>query len=259
MLIDSHCHLNFPDFKDDLDQVLNRAQDLEVNYFLTINTRLQEIYELQALTEQYRKIFCSVGIHPHHAEEYDHKNLCEEIFFHTQHPKTIGIGETGLDYYYDNSPKLQQINVFEQHLQAAEKSQLPVIVHTRAADDDTINTLRQYPKVYGVLHCFSGTQKLAEKALDIGFYLSCSGIITFKKTEVLQEIIKNTPLNRILVETDSPYLAPIPHRGKRNEPAYTRLNAEKVAEIKGISLEEVSIATTNNFFKLFSKAKQFTS
>lgn len=259
MLVDSHCHLNFPDFEKDLDQVMENAYQQGVTTFLTVNTRLDQTAQLQQLAETYDRVFFSVGVHPHDAADFVSKELVASLKDWAQHPKAIGIGETGLDYHYNNSPRQDQIDCFHKHLQAAAELDLPIIIHTREADEDTLACLDDHPKAKGVFHCFSGSADLARAALDRGFYLSFSGIITFAKAEDLRRVVQFVPMNRILVETDSPFLAPIPHRGKRNEPAYTRLNAEKIANVKGLRFEEVSEKTTKNFFKLFSKAAFLSS
>jgi TatD DNase family protein len=259
MLVDSHCHLNFPEFKDDLPETIKRAWDQGIKVILTVNTKLSEAKDLQKIADTYSQVFCSVGVHPHDASDYAKPGLKERIMLLAKHKKVVAIGETGLDYYYNKSPKDLQIDSFEQHLSASIDLDLPVIIHTREADEDTIKCLKNFPKAKGVFHCFSGSENLARQALDHDYYISFSGILTFKKAEELKEIAKFVPLDRILVETDSPFLAPIPYRGKRNEPAYTTHTAEVLAELRGISLPEVSEATTKNFFKLFSKAKVFPS
>lgn len=253
MFVDSHCHLNFPEFENDLDEVIENAHQQGVTTLLTVNTRLNETAHLQQIAEQYANVFFSVGVHPHDAKDYADTGLLDNLKAWSTHPKAVGLGETGLDYHYNHSPASQQIYCFEQHLQAGIDLNLPVIIHTREADQDTLRILDLYPQTKGVFHCFSGSTALAQAALERGFYLSFSGIITFKKAEELRQIVKSTPLEKILVETDSPFLAPIPHRGKRNEPAYTRVNAEKIAEVKGVNLEIIAEYTTSNFFKLFSK------
>lgn len=254
MLVDSHCHLNFPDFKDDFDAVLKNAKTNGVTHMLTVNTRLNEAKDLQKIADAHDFIYCSVGVHPHDAKDYPEKEaLKSEILDLIPHEKVIALGETGLDYYYNNSPKDVQIQSFETHIDIGATHNLPIIIHTRDADDDTISTLKnatQTPR--GVFHCFSGDINLARKALDLGFYLSFSGIITFKKAESIREAVKFCPMDRFLVETDSPFLAPIPHRGQRNEPAFTRHTAEKVAEIKGISFNDVAKYSTENFCNLFN-------
>lgn len=254
MLIDSHCHLNFPDFKDKIPETLERARALGVTKFLTVNTRLSETGDLIKIVETNDDIWCSVGVHPHDAKDYTSAEIEDKVIQHAKHPKVVALGETGLDYYYDNSPRAEQMKSFEQHIMLAETLDLPLIIHTRDADADTINLLAPYKgRVKGVFHCFSGGIDLAEKALDLGFYLSFSGIITFKKAEEIREAVKFAPLDKILVETDSPFLAPIPHRGKPNEPGYTRIVAQKVADIKDVALEDIAHHTTKNFYILFAK------
>lgn len=258
-LVDSHCHLNYPDFAGDQKAVIDRARQAGISTLLTVNTRLSESEELQNLADTYPFIYCSVGIHPHDAEEHLKTHSTEELYTimvnHTQHPKVVGIGETGLDYYYDHSPKEAQIESFQTHLRICEETRLPCIIHTRQADEDTITCLKKFSRATGVFHCFSGSVELARQALDLGFYLSFSGIVTFKNASDLRDVVRFAPLDRILVETDAPFLAPIPHRGQRNEPAFTRHTAEKVAEIKGLSLEDVATQTTTNFFDLFWRAR----
>lgn len=253
MLVDSHCHLNFPEFEKDLGQIIQNANQQGVTTFLTVNTRLDQTVHLQQIAETYERVFFSVGVHPHDAAEFISKDLANSLKILAQHPKAIGIGETGLDYHYNNSPRQDQRNSFCQHLQVSTELDLPIIIHTREADEDTLACLDDYPTAKGVFHCFSGSADLAKAALDRGFYLSFSGIITFKNAEELRQVVQFAPLDRILVETDSPFLAPIPHRGKRNEPAFTRINAEKIAEVKGLSFEEVAKETTESFFALFDK------
>lgn len=256
MLVDSHCHLNYEDFKDDQDAVIKRAFDAGISTLLTINTRLSEAKELQAITDKYPNIYCTVGVHPHDAQDYDTPDLVDQLIKLSQHSKVVGLGETGLDFHYDNSPRDAQKRAFIAHLDAAKQLDLPVVIHTREADDVTIECLKAYKgQVRGVLHCFSGAMELAEQGLELGMMISFSGIITFKKAEELREVVKKIPMNKILVETDAPFLAPLPHRGKRNEPAFTKFTAEKVAELKGITLDEVAKITTANFFTLFNKAK----
>ncbi len=256
MLVDSHCHLNFPDFKEDLPEVLHRAKLNGIHTLLTINTRLCEARDLQVITDTYPNIFCTVGVHPHDAEDYANADLKQQILELAKHPKVVGLGETGLDYYYNNSPAAEQIESFEIHLQAAKEVDLPVVVHTRNADMDTLACMDRYSDSKGVFHCFSGGLEMAKSGVERGYLISFSGIITFKKAEELREVVKYVPLDRILVETDAPFLAPIPHRGKRNEPAFTLHTAEMVAELKGVSLQEVAAQTTDNFFSLFKKARR---
>lgn len=261
MLIDSHCHLNFPEFAEDLDAVLARATENGVSLFLTVNTNLKQAKDLQAIADRYPQVFCSVGVHPHDAADYrngfEGDTLYNQIKLLSQHPKVVGIGETGLDYYYNNSPKDDQISAFSDHIRASIDLDLPLIIHTRQADEDTITCLEEVgmSKAKGVFHCFSGSADLAQKALELGFYISFSGILTFKNANDLRQIAQEVPLNRILVETDAPFLAPLPHRGKRNEPAFTRYTAELLANLKGLSYSAIETVTTNNFFNLFTKAR----
>lgn len=258
MLVDSHCHLNFPDFGEDLDAVVARAQESGVGVMQTICTKMREFDAILAIAERYQNIFCSVGVHPHEA---DHEPMVtvEELLEKTKHPKVIGIGETGLDFFYEHSPRKEQEESFRRHITVARETQLPIIVHTRDADDDTIRIMQDemgkgvYP---GLIHCFSSGQKMADAALEMGFYISISGIATFKKAEALRETIRTVPLERLLVETDAPYLAPTPYRGKRNEPSYVVQTNKVVAELKGVSEEECAAVTTQNFFDLFTKVKQ---
>jgi TatD DNase family protein len=261
MLADSHCHLNFPEFASDLDDVLARAKENGVGVVLTVNTKLEQAKDLQTIADRYPQVFCSVGVHPHDAANYvngyEGDTLYNQVKVFAQHPKVVAIGETGLDYYYNNSPRENQISAFHDHIRASIDLTLPLIIHTRDADEDTITCLKEIGqgKAKGVFHCFSGSAELAQKALDLGFYISFSGILTFKNAESLRQIAQEVPLDRILVETDAPFLAPIPHRGKRNEPAFTRYTAELLANIKGLSYSSIETATTNNFFTLFSNAR----
>jgi TatD DNase family protein len=197
---------------------------------------------------------CTVGTHPHHAQDELDVTAAQLVAL-TKNEKVAGIGETGLDYYYEHSPPPEQQQIFARHIEAALETDLPLIIHTRDADEDTVRIMRDagQGKARGVMHCFSGGRELAEKSLELGFYISFSGIVTFKKAEELREVVKHVPLDRILVETDSPYLAPIPHRGKRNEPAFVVHTARQVAELKGISPEELAKRTTENFFRLFDR------
>lgn len=252
MLVDSHCHLNFPDFKDDLPEVIARAAEYGVSKMVSICTKTSEYEEIQKIAETYDNVFCTVGVHPHEAQN-EQSLTTADIVKLAAHPKCVAIGETGLDYYYENSPKDEQKKLFIEHIKASSETGLPTVIHTRSADDDTIDIINEYD-FPGLLHCFSTDHRVAEAALDNGLYISISGIVTFKKAEELRESVRKTPLDRLLVETDSPYLAPIPHRGKRNEPAYTKHTAELVAELKEVSLDELAKATTDNFHRLFSKA-----
>ncbi|MGB0577651.1 MAG: TatD family hydrolase [Alphaproteobacteria bacterium] len=256
MLVDSHCHLDFDSFDDDRSETIQRAFDAEVGTLVTICTRYSKFEKIAAIAELDSRIYCSVGIHPHQVEEEEEISL-ENLLRAATHPKVIGIGETGLDYFYDQSPREDQKTSFRTHVAAARETQLPLIVHTRDADDDmaTILTEEMQNGAFPcVLHCFSSGRALAEKAIELGFYLSLSGILTFKNAQDLRDIIRDMPVDRLLVETDSPYLAPVPNRGKRNEPCFVVHTAEKAADIKGLDNDSFARMTTDNFFKLFSKA-----
>lgn len=224
---------------------------------LTIAVSMTKFPRVLEIAEARDDIFCTVGVHPHSAGKEPQVTV-EALLDHAKHPKVVGFGETGLDYYYEHSPRDEQKQSFRTHIQAAREAGLPVIVHTRDAEEDTLEVLRsEYEKgaFPGLIHCFSASADFAKQAVEMGLYISVSGIITFKKADELREAVATVGLDRLLVETDAPYLAPLPHRGKPNEPAYTRLTAEKLAEIKGVSFDELALATTNNFFKLFGKAK----
>lgn len=259
MLVDSHCHLDYEDFAaEGVAEIVSRAKSAGVGHFLTICTEIAKFPQVLATAEKFPDMHCTVGTHPHHAADSGEINVKkEEIIALTKNPKVAGIGETGLDYYYNHSPSAEQQKCFATHIEAACETSLPLVIHTRDADDDTIRIMRDagQGKARGVMHCFSGGQKLADESLALGFYISFSGIITFKKAEELREVVKRVPMDKILVETDSPYLAPIPHRGKRNEPAFVVHTAQMVAELKGLPIADVAARTTENFFTLFSKAK----
>ena len=256
LIIDSHCHLNFPDFADDLEEVIAAAHANNVGVMQTICTKMSEFDEVHAIAEQHDNIYCSVGVHPHEAAKTEIVSV-EELLACAAKPKVIGIGETGLDYYYEHSPKKEQQASFRNHIAAARESGLPLIVHTRDADEDTISIIEDEMKqgeFKGLIHCFTASEKLAQRMIDVGFYISISGIITFKSAAELQETVKNLPLEKLLVETDAPYLAPVPKRGKRNEPAFTAHTCEYLANLHGVSIEECAKTTTKNFFDLFDKA-----
>ncbi len=256
MLVDSHCHLEFPDFAADQDGVIGRARAAGIGHFLTICTRVRRFDEILRVAEANDDVSCSLGTHPHSAEE-ETDVTTDELVRLAQHPKVVAIGETGLDYYYDNSPRDLQQEAFRRHLRAAIALDLPVIVHTRDADGDTARILREEGQgtgLKGVIHCFSSSPQLAADALDLGFYISFSGILTFKKAEELRETARSVPADKMLVETDAPFLAPIPMRGKRNEPAFVVHTAKVLGEIHGLDAEALADRTTRNFFTLFSKA-----
>jgi TatD DNase family protein len=258
MLVDSHCHLDFPEFAPELDAVVNRAKNAGVEVCVTIGTTLAKFPGVRAVAERFDNVYCSVGIHPHEAQVEALENAVP-LLERAQHAKVVGIGETGLDYYYEHSPReAQQIN-FRHHIAAARELKLPLIVHTRDAEENTIAILREEMDrgaFTGLIHCFTGTKKLADAALDLGFCISASGIATFKKSDELRGVLKEVPLGRLLVETDAPYLAPMPYRGKRNEPAFVANTAAMLAELNGVSPTELADATTDNFFRLFTKAKR---
>lgn len=257
MLVDSHCHLDFPDFGPELDAVVGRARAAGVGTMLTIGTRLSAFDGVRAIAERYDDIWCSVGVHPHEAA-VEPLNEAAALVERAAHPRVVGIGEAGLDYYYEHSPRDDQIRNFKAHIAASRETGLPLIVHARDADDDLCEILQdetQRGSFPGLIHCFSSTAKLAKTALDIGFYISISGIVTFKKADELRAIVATVPLERLLVETDAPYLAPMPHRGKRNEPAFVRNTAEAVARIKNVDVTKLEAATTANFFRLFAKVR----
>ncbi|MCZ6903369.1 MAG: TatD family hydrolase [Rickettsia endosymbiont of Ixodes persulcatus] len=257
MLIDSHCHLNLLTKDTDLDSVIQRALENNVQYMQTICTKLEDLSSILEIAEKYENVFASVGVHPC---EVNRLITNSEIIELTKHPKIIGIGETGLDYYHEPYNKKLQKDSLVAHIHAASAASLPAIIHTREADEDTIDILTpemSNSKFPGLIHCFTSSKNLATKMLDIGLYISMSGIITFKNATDLQEIVKYVPLDRLLIETDSPYLAPIPMRGKQNEPVFVRYVAEKIAELKNITSKEVANVTTHNFNTLFSKFEKY--
>lgn len=256
MFIDSHCHLNHEKFQGDVAEVVERARRNGVGVMVTINTCLEQFDEVLAIARRFPDIYGTVGVHPHDAEKEPDVSVAQ-LLERASDPLIIGIGETGLDYFYEHSPRDIQQASFRRHIEASRKSQLPLIVHTRDAEADTLAILREemgkgaYP---GVIHCFSASRDFAEQALDMGFYISISGIVTFKTAEDLRATVRMVPLDRLLIETDAPYLAPIPFRGKRNEPALISHTAARLAELKGVSVSELANATTENFRRLFSKA-----
>ena len=258
MLVDSHCHLDFEDFDADRADVLSRAKAAGVDLMVTISTKITEAEKIIALAESHEALVCSVGIHPHEAGREPETSAAELVAL-AAHEKVVGIGETGLDYFYEHSPREAQQRNFRAHIEACRQSRLPLIVHARDADEDTADILEDemgkgdYP---GLIHCFTAGPDLARRALDIGFYISISGIATFKNAAELRETIKAVPLERLLVETDAPFLAPVPHRGKRNEPSFVAETAAMLAELKGVSPQELARITTDNFFTLFTKAQR---
>jgi TatD DNase family protein len=255
MLVDSHCHLDFPDFAEELDQIVARAGRAGVGFMVTISTRVRRFEEVRAVAERYGQVYCSVGTHPHNAhEELDVS--AEELARLAEHPKVVAIGEAGLDYHYDNSPREAQAAGLRTHIAAARMTGLPLVIHARAADANLSNTLREETEkgaFPAVLHCFSSGRALAETGISLGHYVSFSGILTFKNAQEIRDIARDLPADRILVETDAPYLAPPPHRGKRNEPAFVVHTAAVLAETRGATRETIAEQTTENFFRLFSK------
>lgn len=255
MLVDSHCHLDFPDFASELDAVMARAREAHIGICVSIGTRMDGFARVREIAERFPDVWCSVGVHPHEAEK-ELLDAPDVLIQATRHPKVVGIGETGLDYYYEHSPRAQQVVNFRTHIAAARQTGLPLIVHTRDAEDETIAILGEEMakgRFTGLIHCFTGTKRLADAALELGLYISASGIATFKKSDELRAVLKDVPLARLLVETDSPYLAPMPMRGKRNEPAFVRHTAAALASLRGINERELEDATTENFLRLFTK------
>jgi TatD DNase family protein len=257
MLVDSHCHLDFPALAQEREAVLARARAAGVRVIQTIVTRLAGIEPALAIAAADPDVYCALGVHPHHAAK-DGIDDPGKLLAWAHHPQVIGIGESGLDYYYEHSPKDVQARVFRVHIEAARQSGLPLVVHTRDADRDTIDILEAAMtagRFGGVIHCYSSSPELAWRALELGFYLGIGGILTFKRSHKLRATVRELPLERLLLETDAPYLAPEPLRGKRNEPAYVAHVAARLAEVRGLPLVEIERATSENFFRLFAKAR----
>jgi TatD DNase family protein len=255
MLVDSHCHLDFPELKTDLEGVLDRAGAAGVGLMVTISTRVGQFNELRALVEGHDHVFCSIGTHPHNAAE-EPDIVAEELVELARHPKVVAIGEAGLDYHYDHSPRDVQKKSFRTHIAAARETGLPLIIHARDADADIARMLEEETKEGAfpfVLHCFTGGADLAHRGLALGGYISFSGVVTFKNAEALRDIALAVPSDRLLVETDAPYLAPEPLRGKTNEPAFVVHTAARLAALRGLREAEMARLTTDNFFKLFKK------
>ena len=255
MLVDSHCHLDFPDFASELDAVVARAKAKHIGRIVTISTRVKRHADLIAIAERFPDVYCSVGTHPHHAKEEPDIGT-PELIAHTRHPKVVAIGEAGLDYHYEHSPREMQEQSFRAHIAAARETALPLVIHARDADADMAKILVEetgkgaFP---AVLHCFTGGRDLAMTAIDLGLHISFTGILTFKNSQGLRDIARDLPADRIMVETDAPYLAPGPFRGKRNEPAYVVETAKVLAQVRGVSEAEIARQTTETFFRLFSK------
>jgi TatD DNase family protein len=251
MLVDSHCHLNFPELQSNIDQIRHSMAENEVGHALCISVTLKDFPQVLALAEAYPNFYASVGVHPDYEDEPAFG--VQDLVRLADHPKVIAIGETGLDYFRLTGDLEWQRTRFRTHIQAAIETKKPLVIHTRAAAEDTLRIMREENayQVGGVLHCFTESLEVALAAIDMGFYISFSGIVTFKNANMLKDVATQLPLDRVLVETDSPYLAPIPYRGKINQPAYVKYVAEEIARLRDIEFEEVMRATTNNFFKLF--------
>ena len=261
MLVDSHCHLDFPDFALELEAVVARAEAAGVGHMVTISTRVRRHAQVLAIAERFPNVTCSVGTHPHHAhEELD--ITAGDLISRAEHPKVVAIGEAGLDYHYDNSPRDAQEQGFRTHIAAARATQLPLVIHAREADEDTARILEDemgkgpFP---AMLHCYTGGPDLARRAIALGHSISFTGIVTFRNSAALREIAGSLPADRFLVETDAPYLAPLPYRGKSNEPAYVVEVAKVLAEVRGVSADEIARQTSENFFRLFSKVPRATA
>lgn len=258
MLVDSHCHLDFPDFDEDRDVVVARARASGIGVMVTISTRVRQFDALKTMAGRYERVYCSVGTHPHYADE-ELDVTAEELACLAADPMVVAIGEAGLDYHYDNAPRDAQAEGFRRHIAAARKTQLPLVIHARDADEDIAAILTEemgkgaFP---AVLHCFSSGVELARRGVELGCFVSFSGILTFKRSDGLRAIAAEIPLERLLVETDAPYLAPVPHRGRRNEPAYVVEIAQVLAGAKGIDLDAIASITSDNFFRLFNKIKR---
>ncbi|MCD2185288.1 TatD family hydrolase [Rhizobium sp. GN54] len=255
MLIDTHCHLDFPDFEAERDAIVARAHAAGVAQMVTISTRVRKFPQILAIAEKYPTVFCSVGTHPHNADE-ELDVTVDELVRLSEHPRVVAIGEAGLDYFYDNAPREAQAEGLRNHIAAARLTGLPLVIHSRAADEDMAAILMEETGKGGfpfLLHCFSSGAELARIGVELGGYVSFSGILTFPKSVELREIAKTVPTERMLVETDAPYLAPKPFRGKRNEPAYVAHTAAVLAETLGLSEAEIAAITTENAFRIFSK------
>ena len=255
MLVDSHCHLDFPDLASRLPELLQRMEENAVGLAVCIGVNLEDFPRVLALAEAHPQLWATVGVHPEYTDVREPDE--NELLALANHPKVIAIGETGLDYYWQKDKPEWQRARFRTHIRAARRCGKPLVVHTRESAEDTLNVLAEEgaDAVGGVMHCFTENWEVARRALDLGFYISFSGIVTFKNAVIVKDVAQKCPLDRILVETDSPYLAPMPYRGKQNQPAYVRHVAEEIARLRDISLEDVTAATTENFFTLFKHAQ----
>ncbi|WED99736.1 TatD family hydrolase [Taylorella equigenitalis] len=258
MFVDSHCHLDFPELIQDLDDILDRMKRNSVEHALCINVNKPDWDNVLNLVEKHANLSASVGVHPDY-EDTEEPSI-EDLVQYTRHPKVVAIGECGLDYYRLSEPLEWQRDRFRIHIRAAIEAGVPLVIHTRQAPKDTIKILKEEgaERCGGVMHCFTEDIDMARESLNLGFYISMSGIVTFKNATQVHEVAKFVPLDKLLIETDSPYLAPVPYRGKRNDPSYVMHVAEKIAELKEISLDEVGDQTTKNFYNLFSKIKQIS-
>ena len=256
MFIDSHCHLDFPELEADRTNVLALMRSNAVTHALTISTTLKSFPAVRAVAEANENIWCSAGVHPDEQVD-DHEASLEELLAMADHPKVVAIGETGLDYYRLPEPLDWQRERFRLHIRAAKLAAKPLVIHTRNSHADTLRIMQEEgaAEAGGVMHCFTEAQDVADAAIAMNFYISFSGIVTFKNAKELKEVAKHVPLDRMLIETDSPYLAPVPFRGKMNQPGYVKHVAEHIAELRGVSVEEIAAATTANFFRLFTHAK----
>ncbi len=255
MIIDSHCHLDYPELYDQLDDVVKRAYKNKIEYLLTICTTLSSFDKIKIIIEKYKNIYGTFGIHPHETEKFSKVDLNLILETKRQFSKVIGIGETGLDYFYNHSDKSVQKKSFINHIKAAAELNIPLIVHTRNAEKDTLDIIKTEKKnanLKVLIHCFTGSKNFAKKLIDINCYISLSGIITFKNSTELVDAVSIIPLDNLLVETDSPYLAPTPYRGKPNEPSYIIHTIDKLSKIKNVPVDVVANQTTNNFIKLFN-------
>ncbi|MEJ8573204.1 TatD family hydrolase [Microbaculum marinum] len=255
MLVDSHCHLDFPDFAEELDHVVDRARAAGIGRMVTINTRIRRFDGVLAIAERYDDVFCSAGTHPHNAAEEADATL-DDYLKAAEHPKVVAIGEAGLDFHYDNSPRDLQAAGFRMQIEAARRTGLPLVIHTREAEAETESILREEMARGGfdaILHCFSSSAGLARAGVELGLYVSFSGILTFPRSDELRTIAASLPADRLLVETDAPYLAPPPHRGRRNEPSYVVETARVLAGARGVTFEEIARQTSENFFRLFRR------
>ncbi len=265
-LVDSHCHLDFPDLEKEQAEVVARARAAGVSPLLTISTQFKRAAQIKTIAERHEGVYCTIGVHPDHVADEGEAVSADDLVAAVVHPKVIGIGETGLDYFYQppsnltaEEYKARQQESFRAHMQAGITTGLPIVIHSRQAEADTARMMAEEgagkdARLRGVMHCFSSGRQLAEDALALGFYISLSGILTFKKSDELRAIAKDVPLDRLLVETDAPFLAPQPLRGRTNEPAFVVHTAAVLAEVKGVSVEEIARITTENFFRLFNKA-----